>query len=404
MQRRGLFAVLIASALLPVVNPVYAGGSYDPGATDKELKIGQTLAYSGPISAFGVFGAVQAAYLEMLNAKGGVNGRKINFLSRDDGGNPEKTVEVTRKLVEDDQVLFMVGLSGTSNNSAVQRYLNTKQVPQLFIGSGASKWGNYKEYPWSIGWAPDYLTEATIYAQYILANIPDAKIAILFQNDDFGKDLIAGMRAGLGERADKMIVAQASYEVTDATVDSQVITLQSSGATVFLNGGSPKFAAQAIRKAADIGWRPQQFLAFVSNSIGAVLTTEGIEKATGIISIQFLKDASDPKWNDDQGMMRYLDFLKANMPKANPNDFIVAYGFTQIQTAEQVLKQAGDDLTHANIMRQATNLRNLELPLLLPGIKINTSPTDYYPVRQAQLSRFNGKSWELIGGVLGRTP
>ena len=201
-----------------------------------------------------------------------------------------------------------------------------------------------------------------------------------------------------------MIVAQASYEVTDATVDSQVITLQSSGATVFLNGGSPKFAAQAIRKAADIGWRPQQFLAFVSNSIGAVLTTAGIEKATGIISIQFLKDASDPKWNDDQGMMRYLDFLKANMPKANPNDFIVAYGFTQIQTAEQVLKQAGDDLTHANIMRQATNLRNLELPLLLPGIKINTSPTDYYPVRQAQLSRFNGKSWELIGGVLGRTP
>ncbi|MGZ5864915.1 MAG: ABC transporter substrate-binding protein [Xanthobacteraceae bacterium] len=394
-------ATLFATSFLFAVEQGRAGGIYDPGASDTEIKIGQTMAYSGPISAFGVFGGVQAAYFDMLNARGGINGRKINFISRDDGGNPARTVEVTRKLVEDDQVLFLIGSSGTANNSAVQRYLNAKQVPQLFIGSGASKWGNYKEYPWSMGWAPDYATEATIYAQYILANLPDAKIAILYQNDDFGKDLISGMRAGLGERADKMIVAQASYEFTDATVDSQIISLQASGATVFLNAATPKFAAQAIRKAADIGWHPQQFVAFVSNSIGAVLTPAGIEKSVGLISIQFLKDASDPKWADDPGMKQYLSFLKEHFSKANPNDFIVAYGFTQIQTAEQMLKQAGNELTHANVMRQASNLKNLELPLLLPGIKINTTPTDYYPIRQAQLSRFNGKSWELIGGVLG---
>jgi len=395
---------LIAAGLALNHNGALAAGKYDPGASDTEIKIGQTMAYSGPLSAFGAFGAVQAAYFDMINHKGGINGRKINFLSRDDGGNPAKTVEVTRKLVEDDQVLFLVGSSGTANNTAVQRYLNAKQVPQLFIGSGASKWGNYKEFPWSMGWAPDYRTEAAIYAQYILANIPDAKIAILYQNDDFGKDLIAGMRAGLGERADRMIVGQASYELTDATVDSQIITLQASGANVFLNGGSPKFAAQAIRKASDISWRPQQFLAFVSTSIGAVLTPAGIDKSVGLMSIQFLKDASDPRWASDPGLLQYLGFLKEYQPKASPNDFIVAYGYTQIETCGQVLRQAGDDLTHDNIMRQATNLKDLELPLLLPGIKINTSPTNYYPITQAQLSRFDGKSWQLVGGVLGRSP
>jgi branched-chain amino acid transport system substrate-binding protein len=402
MPRTTFAVALVAVSIALSGNASLAAGKYDPGASDTEIKIGQTMAFSGPLSAFGAFGAVQASYFEMLNAKGGINGRKINFMSRDDAGNPARTVEVTRKLVEDDQVLFMVGSSGTANNTAVQRYLNSKQVPQLFIGSGASKWGNYKEFPWSIGWAPDYRTEASIYAQYVLANIPEAKIAILYQNDDFGKDLIAGMRTGLGDRADSVIVGQASYELTDATVDSQIITLQASGANVFLNGGSPKFAAQAIRKASDIGWRPHQFLAFISNSIGAVLTPAGIDKSVGLMSIQFLKDASDPRWSTDPGMMQYLAFLKEFQPKANPNDFIVAYGLTQIETCGQVLRQTGDDLTRENIMRQTTNLKDLELPLLLPGIKINTSPTNYFPISQAQLSRFDGKSWQLIGGILSR--
>ena len=401
MSSTKLAALLVASGV--VVSAVaLAAGKYDPGASDTEIKIGQTISYSGPLSAFGAFGAVGVAYFDMLNKQGGINGRKINLISLDDGGNPAKTVEVTRKLVEDDQVLFMVGSAGTANNTAVQRYLNTKQVPQLFIGSGASKWGNYKDFPWSMGWAPDYRTEASIYAQYILANIPDAKIAVLYQNDDFGKDLIAGLRTGLGDKADKMMVAQASYEFTDATVDSQIITLQASGANVFLNASTPKFAAQAIRKIADIGWKPTQFLAFISNSIGAVLTPAGIDKSIGIMSIQFLKDTSDPRWADDNGMKDYLAFLKEYQPNARPNDFIVAYGFTLIQTAAHVIRQAGDDLTHENIMKQAANIKDLELPLLLPGIKINTSPTNFYPVSQAQLSRFNGKSYELIGNVMAR--
>jgi len=404
MQKTNFVALFVSAALALTSGSASAGGKYDPGATDTEIKIGQTMAYSGPLSAFGAFGSVQSAVFEMLNRKGGVGGRAVNFLSRDDGGNPAKTVEITRKLVEDDQVLFVVGSSGTANNIAVQRYLNSKQIPQLFIGSGASRWGNHKEFPWSMGWAPDYRTEAAIYAKYILANMPDAKIAILYQNDDFGKDLIAGMRAGLGNRADTMIVAQASYELTDPTVDSQIITLQSSGANVFLNGGSPKFAAQAIRKTYDIGWHPIQFIAFVSTSISSVLTPAGIDKSTGLMSIQFLKDASDPRWASDSGMFEYLNFLKEYQPKANPNDFIVAYGYTQIQTCVQVLRQAGDDLTHENIMRQAASLKDLELPLLLPGIRINTSPTNFYPITQAQLSRFNGKTWELIGSVLGNSP
>jgi branched-chain amino acid transport system substrate-binding protein len=400
---RALRSVWLAAACVALLtSAAQAAGKYDPGASDAEVKIGQTISYSGPLSAFGAFGAVSSAYFDMLNKQGGIKGRKINLLSVDDGANPAKTVEMTRKLVEDDKVLFLVGSAGTANNTAVQRYLNSRKVPQLFIGSGASKWGNYKDYPWSMGWAPDYQTEAAIYAQYILANIPDAKIGILYQNDDFGKDLIAGLRAGLGDRADKMIVAQASYEFTDPTVDSQIITLQASGANVFLNAATPKFAAQAIRKAADIGWKPQQFLAFISSSIGAVLTPAGIDKAAGVMTIQFLKDTSDPKWANDAGMMKYLAFLKEHFPKANPNDFIVAYGYTLIQTCEQVLRQAGDELTHENIMRQAASIKDLELPLLLPGIKINTSPTNYYPVSQAQLSKFNGKSYELIGNVMGR--
>lgn len=374
---------------------------YDPGASDTEIKIGQTMPYSGPASAFGVFGKVQEAYLRMVNDGGGINGRRITLLSRDDGYSPPKTVEATRRLVESDEVLFTVGSAGTATNLATRRYLNGKGVPQLFVGSGATQWGDPKNFPWTMGWAPSYLTEGRIYAKHILDNVPSPKIAVLYQNDDFGKDLLAGLKAGLGEQASRLIVREATYEVTDPTVDSQVITLQASGANVFLNASTPKVAAQAIRKASDIGWNPTQFVAFVSSSIGSVLSVAGVEKSVGVISIQFLKDYSDPRWSNDPGMQEYLSFLKKYMPEGDPKDFLIAYGYVMAQTTVQVLKQCGDDLSRANVMRQAAALNDFTPPMLLPGIHIRTTPTNFFPIRQAQLSRFDGKSWQLFGPILG---
>jgi branched-chain amino acid transport system substrate-binding protein len=391
---------LIACAGLSMT-AVHAQKRYDPGASDTEIKIGQTMPYSGPASAFGAFGKAQEAYLRMVNDAGGINGRRITFLSRDDGYSPPKTVEATRRLVESDEVLFTFGSAGTATNLAVRSYLNGKRVPQLFVGSGATQWGDPKNYPWTMGWAPSYSTEGQIYAKYILANVPSPKIAVLYQNDDFGKDLLAGLRAGLGEQASKLIVREASYEVTDPTVDSQIISLQDSGANVFLNASTPKVTAQAIRKASDMGWKPTQFVAFVSSSIGSVLTPAGLEKATGVLSIQFLKDYSDPRWANDPGMLEYVAFLKKYMPDGDPKDFLIAYGYAMAQTTVQVLKQCGDDLSRANVMRQAAALNDFTPPMLLPGIRIRTSPTNFFPIRQAQLSKFDGKSWQLIGKVLG---
>jgi branched-chain amino acid transport system substrate-binding protein len=381
--------------------PAQAQKRYDPGATDTEIKIGQTIPYSGPASAFGAFGKVQEAYFRMLNDAGGINGRRVTLLSRDDGYAPPKTVEMTRRLIESDKVLFTFGSAGTSTNLAVRGYLNGKQVPQLFVGSGATQWGEPKNFPWTMGWAPSYSTEAQIYAKYILANVPSPKIAVLYQNDDFGKDLVAGLKAGLGEQASKLIVREVSYEVTDPSVDSQIVELQGSGANVFLNASTPKFAAQAIRKANDIGWKPTQFVAFISSSIGSVLTPAGLDKSTGVVSIQFLKDYSDPRWADDAGMKEYVAFLKKYMPDGDPKDFLIAYGYAMVQTTAQVLKQCGDDLTRANVMRQAASLKDFTTPTMLPGIRINTSASNFFPIRQAQLSKFDGKSWQLFGQVLG---
>jgi branched-chain amino acid transport system substrate-binding protein len=381
--------------------PAHAQKRYDPGASDTEIRIGQTMPYSGPASAFAPFGKVQAAYFKMRNEKGGINGRKVTLISRDDGYSPPKTVEMTRRLVESDEVLFTFGSAGTATNLAVRGYLNARKVPQLFVGSGATQWGEPAKYPWTMGWAPSYTTEARIYAKYILANIPNAKIAVLYQNDDFGKDLLSGLKSGLGDQASRMIVKEVSYEVTDPTVDSQVIALQGSGATVFLNASTPKFAAMAIRTSADIGWKPLQFVAFVSSSIGSVLTPAGLDKSTGLMSIQFLKDYNDPKWSNDPGMMEYVAFLKKYMPEGDPKDFLIAYGYAMVQTTAHVLEQCGDNLTRENVMKQAASIRDFAPPLLLPGIKINTSATNFFPIRQAQLSKFDGRSWQLTGPVLG---
>ena len=395
-------AALVALSGAPfVAAPAVAQKTQGLGVGNDTIRIGQTMPYSGPASAFSSFAKVQAAYFKMINSEGGIDGRKVEFLSLDDGYAPPQTVEVTRKLVEQEQVLLIFGSAGTPTNSAIHKYMNTRKVPQLFIGSGATKWGDPQNFPWSMGWAPNYQTEARIYAQYILDTLKDARIGILYQNDDFGKDLRAGIKSGLGSEAAKLIVHEASYEVTDPTVDSQIIALKGAGANVLLNFATPKFAAQAIRKAWDIDWRPTQFLSFVSSSIGSTLKPAGLDKSVGIISIQFLKDAGDPRWAADVGMQTYLAFLKQYDPGADINDFLVAYGYSVVQTLVQVLKQCGGDLSRENVMRQAANLKDLELPLLLPGIRINTSPTNFFPIRQAQLARFDGKSWQLFGSVLG---
>jgi branched-chain amino acid transport system substrate-binding protein len=398
LPRLGAAALLLATA---IAFPALAQKRYDPGASDTEIRIGQTIPYSGPASAFGAFGKVQQAYFRMLNDKGGINGRKVTFVSRDDAYSPPQTVEMTRRLVESDEVLFTFGSAGTATNLAVRKYMNARKVPQLFVGSGATQWGDPKNYPWTMGWAPSYGTEARIYAKYILANVPNAKIAVLYQNDDFGKDLLNGLKAGLGEQAGKMIVKEVSYEVTDPTVDSQIVSLQSAGANVFLNASTPKVAAQAIRKAADLGWKPLQFVAFVSSSIGSVLTPAGLDRASGVMSIQFLKDYSDPRWANDPGMQEYVAFLKKYMPEADPKDFLVAYGYAMVQTTAHVLQQCGDDLTRENVMKQATSIQDFASPLMLPGIHVRTSPANYFPIRQAQLAKFDGKSWQLMGSVIG---
>lgn len=397
-RRRALIGAL-AAALAAAV-PAYAQNKYGPGASDTEIKIGQTMPYSGPASAYGAIGKAEAAYFKMINDQGGINGRKINFISLDDAYSPPRTVEQTRKLVEQDQVLATFQSLGTPTNTAIHKYMNAKKVPHLFVATGATKWGDPKKFPWTIGYQPSYQVEAKIYAKYILKTIPNAKIAVLYQNDDYGKDYLEGFKAGLGDKA-KMIVSEVSYEVTDPTVDSQIVTLKSSGADVFFNITTPKFAAQAIRKAFDIGWKPLHFLNNVSSSVGAVITPAGPEKAVGLITALYGKDPTDPQFAKDPGMVKWREFMAKYMPDADVNDFLHVYGYGAAQLMTQVLKACGNDLTRENLMKQATSLKDVQLDVMLPGIKINTGPEDYFLIEQLQLAKFDGKRWVLFGEVIG---
>jgi branched-chain amino acid transport system substrate-binding protein len=399
ISRRSLLQVGGATAAALAISRAPALAANAPGITDTEIKIGQTMPYSGPASAYGVYGLAEAAYFKMINEKGGINGRKINLISLDDGYSPPKTVEQTRLLVEQERVAFIFGSLGTAANSAIRKYLNNNKVPQIFIASGATKWGDPQHFPWSMAFYATFQDEARIYAKHILSTRPNAKIAVLYQNDDFGKDYLTGLKDGLSAQYAKLVVKEATYEVTDPTVDSQIATLQSSGAETFINISTPKFAAQAIRKAYDVGWRPALYVCSVSSSITAVFKPAGLEKSVGIITATWLKDPNDPRWKDDPGVKQYLDFMKAYMPGADVGDANYTYGYVAAIALEQVLKQCGDDLSRENIMRQAANVKDLELPVSLPGIKVNTAPDNYFPIRQMQLARFNGQSWELFGDI-----
>jgi len=392
-------AALIGAAL--AAGPAAAQKKYGPGVTDTTIKIGQTNPYSGNASSYASNGKTEAAYFAMINDQGGINGRKIDFISLDDGYSPPRTVEQVRKLVEQDNVLLVYAPLGTPPNSAIHQYMNAKKVPQLFVATGATKWGDPKHFPWTMGWQPSYQTEAKIYAKYLLETKPDAKVAILYQNDDYGKDYVKGFKDGLGDKAAKMIVSEVSYESTDPTVDSQIVTLKSSGANVFFDVTIPKFAAQAIRKAYDIDWHPLHLLNNVANSVGAALQPAGLDKAVGIISTTYYKDSSDAQWRNDQDYKDWLAFMRKYNKESDPADNNTVLAYARAYTMVQVLKQCGDDLTRENVMKQAANLKNVKAPMLLPGIAINTSPTDFFPIEQMQLEKFDGKAWVLIGKVLG---
>ena len=373
-----------------------------PGVTNAEILIGQTNPYSGPLSAYGTQGRAQAAYYKMINDQGGVNGRKIRLISLDDGYSPPKTVEHHRRLIEGDEVLGIVGTMGTPTNSAIVKYVNSKSVPHIFLATGASKWGDVASYPWTIGWYPTYRSEGMIYGTYIKDAIKDAKIAILSQNDDYGRDFVSGFKAGLGDAADKLIVKELTYEVAEPTVDSEIITLKASGANVLFSAVTAKAAAQTIKKAAELDWHPTHFLVQNANSIATVLMPAGLDHSIGIVSTAYLKDPSDPQFASDPGIKWYLDFMRQYYPEGDPKDPQNQIGVSIAATFVQVLKQCGDDLSRENLMKQANNIKDLELPLLLPGIKLNTSPDDHYPIEQLQLVKFDGKGWQLFGPVLGR--
>jgi branched-chain amino acid transport system substrate-binding protein len=399
VTRRLLRAITPALALALVVSPAHAQKKYDEGASDIEIKIGNTNPYSGNASAYGLIGKTDVAFFKMVNDNGGINGRKINFITYDDGYSPPKTVEMVRKLVEEDHVLLLFNTLGTPPNSAIHKYMNQKQVPQLFVATGASKWGNPKEFPWTMGWQPDYMTEAIIYAKHILANVKDPKIAILMQNDDYGKDYLMGFKQGLGKDANR-IVQLATYEVADPTVESQVIELKNSGANVFFNISTPKFAAQAIKKAAEIGWKPAHYINNVSASIGAVIVPAGLENAQGIVTAQYLKDASDPQWKNSPDMIAWNAFMDKYMPLADKKNSQHVTGYASASTLLEVLKRCGDNLTRANVMKEAASFKEFESPMLLPGIKLNTSATDFYPIQAVQLARFDGSNWLLFGDMI----
>jgi ABC-type branched-subunit amino acid transport system substrate-binding protein len=401
MKRTFLTLALAGLGAALIGAPAIAQKRYDPGATDKEIKIGGISPYSGPASAYGAIGKAIDAYFKKVNAEGGINGRQVRFISVDDGYNPARTVEQARKLVEQEEVLLLFNTLGTPPNTAIHKYMNQKKVPQLFVATGATVWGDPKNFPWTMGWQPSYQAEGKIYAQHILDTKPNAKIGILMQNDDYGRDYLKGFLDGLGDKAKSMVVRQVTYEVTDPTVDSQMVQLKDSGADTFFNITTPKFAAQAIKKAAEIGWKPVHYLNSVSNAAGAVMTTAGAENGIGVITAFYVKDPTDPQWQNSKEFKDWLAWMQKYYPGGDLKDNLNVYGYTVAQTLEQVLKQAGDNLTRENIMRQAANL-DLTLPMLLPGVNIKTSADDFFPIEREQLARWDGKTWVLFGKVIGR--
>lgn len=398
LRRSGLLVVMLLGLATAVPNSAFAQKKYDPGAGDTEIKIGNIMPYSGPLSAYSSIGKTEAAYFRKINAEGGVNGRKINFISLDDGYSPPKTVEQARKLVESDEVLLIFQSLGTPTNLAIEKYMNGRKVPQLFVATGATRFGDAKNFPWTMGWQPTYQTEGRIFAQYVREKHAEAKIGILYQNDDSGKDYVKGFKDGLDSKVP--IVAEVPYEVSEPTVDSQIVTIKNSGADVLFIETAPKFASQAIRRTAELNWKPVQLLASVSNSVGAVLKPAGLENAKGILSTAYIKDPTSPSWKDDPAVRTWETFMGQYYPDGDLTNTFTVYGYVLAQTMVQVLKQCGDDLTRENVMRQAGNLKNLELDMLLPGIRINTSPTDYHPVEQMQMTRFNGEYTETFGPVM----
>jgi branched-chain amino acid transport system substrate-binding protein len=404
-MRNSIFHLVTATAVAIALSASSASAQkkYDPGATDTEIKIGQTVPFSGPASAYATIGKAQAAYFNMINAQGGVNGRKINLIQYDDAYSPPKAVEQVRKLVESDEVLLTFQIIGTPSNAAVQKYLNAKKVPQLFAATGASKFTDPKNFPWTLGFNPNYFVEGRIYGQYILKQYPNAKVGVLYQNDDLGKDYLNGIKSGLGDKAATMIVAEASYEVSDPTIDSQILKLKAAGADVLFSASTPKFAAQAIKKNAELGWKPVHILDINATSVGAVMQPAGLEASKGVISVNYGKDPLDPTWKDDPGMKRYFDFMAKYFPEGDKNSNFNSYGYSTAQLMVHVLKQCGDDLTRENVLKQATSLKNVQLDLALPGILGNTTPNDYRVNKQLQMMRFNGERWELFGPIIEDT-
>ena len=394
-----LLAAAAAFSLLATQGAL-AQKKYDTGATDTEIKIGNVEAYSGPASAYGIIGKTEEAYFKMINDQGGINGRKINWISYDDGYSPPKTVEQVRKLIESDEVLFIFNALGTPTQTAVQKYQNNKKVPQLFVATGASKWNDPKDFPWTMGFQPSYRVEARIFAKYILKEKPNAKIAVFYQNDDFGKDYVAGLKDIFGEKTKELIVAEESYETTEPSIDSHIVKLKGTGADVFVDIATPKFAAQAIKKMAELQWKPMHLLTDVSISIGAVMKPAGLDASEGILSAGYLKDASDPQWKDDEGMKKFMAFQAKYMPDANIADANLVYGFAAAETMVQVLKQCGDNLTRENVMKQAASLKDFAPDTLIPGIKVNTSATDFAPIEQLKMMQFKNGKWDLFGDII----
>jgi ABC-type branched-subunit amino acid transport system substrate-binding protein len=394
---------LVAASAIAValsISSAYAQKKYDPGATDTEIKVGQTVPFSGPASAYATVGKAQAAYMKMINDQGGVNGRKINLIQYDDAYSPPKTVEQVRKLVEGDEVLLTFQIIGTAPNAAVQKYLNAKKVPQLFAATGAARFTDPKNFPWTFGFNPSYFVEGRIYGQYILKEHPNAKVGVLYQNDDLGKDYLNGLKVGLGDKAAKMVVAEVSYELSDPTIDSQILRIKDAGADLFFSASTPKQAAQAIKKIAELGWHPVHILDINANSVGAVMKPAGLEASKGVISVGYVKDPSDPTSKDDPGMQRYLAFMEKYYPDGDKYSSLNVYGYITAQLLVQVLKQCGDDLTRENVLKQATHLSNVELDLLLPGITVTTTPNDYRVNKQLQMVRFDGERWQRFGSIV----
>jgi ABC-type branched-subunit amino acid transport system substrate-binding protein len=396
---RSLYALAVGCTLVITMSAVSAQKKYDPGASDTEIRIGNIMPYSGPASSYGVIGKTEEAFFRMINAEGGINGRKINFISYDDAYSPPKAIEQARKLVESDEVLLIFQPLGTPSNSAIMKYMNAKKVPQLFVASGGTKFGDPKNFPWTMGFQPNYQSEGRIYAKYIIDNFPNSKIAVFWQNDDAGKDQYKGLRDGLGDKLG-MIIADKSYEVSDPSIDSQIVALHDSGADIFFSWAAPKGSAQAIRKVGELGWKPKFFLANTATSVASVLKPAGLEFSKGIISTAYLKDPTDPTWNDDPAVNKWRAFMDKYYPDGDKTNANNLYGYVESEAMVQVLKQCGDNLTRENVMKEAANLKDFHSELMLPGIKVNTSPDDYFPIEQMQLQKFNGEAWELFGSVI----